>query len=127
MSAILTDGLGSGVHAGQSEEHADLFVDSSVLNAPDAEQRLDAIWGFYDKVNMEDIVACERVQIGVASQPYRGGRMVFRFEETIHRWSNMYAFGMPQSPPAKYTHIFTSPTHKFVELIHPSNARMPTH
>jgi hypothetical protein len=41
------------------------------------------------QVNQQDIDACELVQAGVQSNPYRGGRMVFRFEETIHRYANI--------------------------------------
>ena len=54
------------------------------------------------ETNLEDIAACEAVQEGVVSERYEGGRMSFRFEETIHRFQNMVAdhmVGQPRVPP----------------------------
>ena len=66
------------------------------------EARIDGMWEFYKQTNIEDIVACEAVQEGVKSRMYQGGRMSFRFEETIHRFQNMVAdhmIGAPTIPP----------------------------
>jgi choline monooxygenase len=37
---------------------------------------------------MEDIGIVESVQRGLQNHAYRGGRMCFRFEDTIHRFQN---------------------------------------
>ena len=62
----------------------------------DAEKRakLDAAWSFYEETNLEDIEVCENVQRGLAVDEYKGGRFSFRFEETIHRFQNIYADAM---------------------------------
>ena len=70
----------------------------------DAEKRakIDAAWKFYDETNLEDIEVCENVQRGVSCDEYKGGRFSFRFEETIHRFQNMYAdkmCGVDRIPP----------------------------
>jgi phenylpropionate dioxygenase-like ring-hydroxylating dioxygenase large terminal subunit len=86
----------------ETREHADLLVHPTLLaeyeehgtvHGRNVEETLDTLvdrmFEFYDNVNMEDIVACERVQVGVAARHYTGGRISFRFEETIHRFQNM--------------------------------------
>ena len=40
-------------------------------------------------VNREDIDIVERVQRGLANTAYTGGRMCYRFEESVHRFQNM--------------------------------------
>jgi choline monooxygenase len=75
----------------KSVEYADLSVHVSALEDPDAEQKLKAMFDFYDSVNKEDIEVVERVQKGLQVYEYTGGRMAFRFEETIHRFQNMVA------------------------------------
>jgi hypothetical protein len=40
-------------------------------------------------VNREDIAIVERVQAGLADPAYTGGRMCYRFEESVHRFQNM--------------------------------------
>ncbi|RHZ42392.1 hypothetical protein DYB26_005298 [Aphanomyces astaci] len=89
-------------------EHAELFVHPSVYDVPgtimapkhikicsfrgkhvDHKDKLDKMWAFYDQTNNEDFAVCERVQVGVMARAYQGGRMTFRFEETIHRFQNM--------------------------------------
>ena len=84
-------------------EHSALLVHPSVRDQgiPDLEKKLDNMMAFYDKTNIEDIVACERVQEGVESVAYEGGRFSFKFEETIHRFQNMcidHMIGEPRIP-----------------------------
>ena len=45
--------------------------------------------GFWDLVNREDIEIVERVQRGLGDLAYTGGRMCYRFEESVHRFQNM--------------------------------------
>lgn len=54
----------------------------------DSEQ-VDALARFWDEVNREDIDIVERVQTGLDSTPFSGGRMCYRFEEPVHRFQNM--------------------------------------
>ncbi|EQC31573.1 hypothetical protein, variant 2 [Saprolegnia diclina VS20] len=82
-------------------EHAELLVHPNVYDAPDAEAKLQKMWDFYDMTNNQDLSICERVQVGIKAKNYKGGRMTFRFEETIHRFQNMvadYMTGKPKIP-----------------------------
>ncbi|HZE04261.1 MAG TPA: aromatic ring-hydroxylating dioxygenase subunit alpha, partial [Solirubrobacteraceae bacterium] len=54
-----------------------------------AEQATDALAAFWDEVNREDIEIVERVQEGIDTTPFPGGRMCYRFEEPVHRFQNM--------------------------------------
>lgn len=73
-----------------TEEYADLLVHPHVLNGPDVDKKLDEMFAFYDMINMQDIVAVQRVQAGIQVQAYAGGRMCYRFEEPVHRFQNMW-------------------------------------
>ena len=50
---------------------------------------IEALTSFWDEVNREDITIVERVQDGLADPIYEGGRMCYRFEESVHRFQNM--------------------------------------
>jgi choline monooxygenase len=57
---------------------------------------------FWDEVNREDIGIVERVQLGLADPTYTGGRMCYRFEESVHRFQNMVIdrmLGIRRVPP----------------------------
>lgn len=75
--------------ADATSEYGDILVHPSVLERPDHEKEIDAILAFYDMVNVQDIVAVERVQKGIQARAYPGGRMTYRFEEPVHRFQNM--------------------------------------
>jgi len=75
----------------RSVEFADLSVHRSATQGPGADEKIDALWKFYDMTNDEDIGVCESVQKGLSVYEYNGGRLSFRFEETIHRFQNMVA------------------------------------
>lgn len=77
-------------------EHAHLLVHPSVIEDHEVRketeilnEKIDAMMAFYDMTNKEDIDICEMVQEGVKNKQYKGGRVSFRFEETIHRFQNM--------------------------------------
>lgn len=53
------------------------------------DEEVDALLRFWNDVNREDIAIVERVQRGLASPAYTGGRMCYRFEESVHRFQNM--------------------------------------
>src|SRR5205085_10782743 len=61
-----------------------------------------ALLSFWDEVNREDIAIVERVQAGLADPAYTGGRMCYRFEESVHRFQNMVIdrmLGLRRVPP----------------------------
>ncbi len=77
--------------AGLTEETAYLLAHPEVIEAagPGLDAEIDALVGFWDEVNREDIEIVERVQRGLTDPAYTGGRMCYRFEESVHRFQNM--------------------------------------
>jgi choline monooxygenase len=66
------------------------------------EREVDGLLAFWDEVNREDIAIVERVQLGLADPAYTGGRMCYRFEESVHRFQNMVIdrmLGIRRVPP----------------------------
>lgn len=54
-----------------------------------ADQAIDELSVFWDTVNRKDIDIVQRVQRGLDSTPFPGGRLCYRFEEPPHRFQNM--------------------------------------
>jgi choline monooxygenase len=77
--------------AGRTQEVTYLLAHAdSIDRAGDTlEQEVDSLLAFWDEVNREDIAIVERVQEGVSDLAYTGGRMCYRFEESVHRFQNM--------------------------------------
>jgi choline monooxygenase len=77
--------------AGHTHEVAYLLAHPDSIDAAgDAlEPETDALVRFWDEVNREDIAIVERVQQGLGDPAYTGGRMCYRFEESVHRFQNM--------------------------------------
>jgi len=73
----------------RSVECADLLVHPDALATEGAEGKIDEIFKFWTMVNQQDVTAVERVQVGLESKAYPGGRMCYRFEEPVHRYQNM--------------------------------------
>jgi choline monooxygenase len=77
----------------------------AVAGAGDSvEPETDALLAFWDEVNREDIAIVERVQAGLADPAYTGGRMCYRFEESVHRFQNMVIdrmLGVRRVPPGE--------------------------
>ena len=70
--------------------------------AADPASAIDGLAGFWDTVNREDIDIVERVQRGLDSTPFPGGRLCYRFEESLHRFQNMiidHMVGIRRVPP----------------------------
>jgi choline monooxygenase len=68
----------------------------------DSAAAIDGLLTFWDEVNREDIAIVERVQQGLADPAYTGGRMCYRFEESVHRFQNMVVdrmLGLRNVPP----------------------------
>ena len=90
------------VSAGHTSERTYLLAHPDSVARPGAEQAIDELAGFWDAVNREDIAIVERVQLGLGSLAYTGGRMCYRFEEPLHRFQNMVAdrmLGIHRIPP----------------------------
>jgi choline monooxygenase len=92
-----------------------------LLTHPDSRLRaeesdIDALARFWDEVNREDIGIVERVQDGLANPVYEGGRMCYRFEESVHRFQNMEIDRMlgirrvPEGDPRDHVPMFASGT-----------------
>ena len=85
-----------------TQESGDMLVHSSVLQNPEAKQKIDGIHSFWHEVNIEDKEAVELVQEGMNVNAYTGGRMCFKFEEPVHRFQNMVVdrmLGVDRIPP----------------------------
>jgi choline monooxygenase len=68
----------------------------------EAERMVADLVAFWDGVNREDVGIVERVQQGLADPVYTGGRMCYRFEESVHRFQNMLIdrmVGVERIPP----------------------------
>jgi choline monooxygenase len=90
--------------AGHTDETTFLLAHPESIEAAgdglDAE--VDSLLSFWDEVNREDIAIVERVQSGLSNPVYTGGRMCYRFEESVHRFQNMVVdrmLGVRRVPP----------------------------
>ncbi len=77
------------VSPGLTHETTYLLTHPESTGAADTERAVEDIAGFWDAVNREDIGIVERVHAGLASTPFPGGRLCYRFEESLHRFQNM--------------------------------------
>jgi phenylpropionate dioxygenase-like ring-hydroxylating dioxygenase large terminal subunit len=71
-------------------------------SGPEQKASVDGLARFWDEVNREDIAIVERVQAGLDTTPFPGGRLCYRFEEPVHRFQNMvvdHMVGAPRVPP----------------------------
>jgi len=73
----------------RSIESTDLLVHPNALGGEGIDEKIDQIFQFWNMVNTQDVAAVERVQVGLQSKAYPGGRMCYRFEEPVHRYQNM--------------------------------------
>ena len=92
-----------------------LLVHPAADSGPGVDAAVDQLCAFWDSVNREDIAIVERVQEGLDSTPFPGGRLCYRFEEPLHRFQNMvidHMVGSPRVPdgdPARTVRMFSSP------------------
>jgi choline monooxygenase len=77
------------VAPGLTHETTYLLTHPNSIGTGGTERAVDEIMSFWDGVNREDIEIVERVQSGLASTPFPGGRLCYRFEESVHRFQNM--------------------------------------
>jgi choline monooxygenase len=66
-----------------------LLTHPDATQGPEAQRAVDDLARFWDTVNREDVAIVERVQRGLDTTPFPGGRMCHRFEEPVHRFQNM--------------------------------------
>ncbi|MGA7271569.1 MAG: aromatic ring-hydroxylating dioxygenase subunit alpha [Acidimicrobiia bacterium] len=74
---------------GESRESTFLLTHPDTVQGEESRGALENLHAFWDDVNREDIDIVERVQRGISTPEYRGGRMCYRFEEPLHRFQNM--------------------------------------
>jgi phenylpropionate dioxygenase-like ring-hydroxylating dioxygenase large terminal subunit len=77
------------VDARVTRETTYLLTHPACADSRDYQQGIEQLASFWDAVNREDIAIVERVQEGLQSTPFPGGRLCYRFEEPIHRFQNM--------------------------------------
>jgi choline monooxygenase len=77
------------VTPGLTYETTYLLTRPESAGAAGTERAVDEIAKFWDAVNREDIDIVQRVQAGLDSTPFPGGRLCYRFEESLHRFQNM--------------------------------------
>jgi phenylpropionate dioxygenase-like ring-hydroxylating dioxygenase large terminal subunit len=73
----------------QTHETTYLLTHPEAAGGPDTGKAVDELARFWDMVNREDIDIVERVQRGLSTTPFPGGRLCYRFEESLHRFQNM--------------------------------------
>ena len=97
---------------GRTHEATYLLTHPESMSTGDSEEAVDKLAGFWDEVNRQDIEIVERVQEGLDSTPFPGGRLCYRFEEPLHRFQNMVIdrmVGLQRVPPgdeAESTRMF---------------------
>ena len=74
---------------GHTSEHTYILTHPDTMAAEGSNDAMSALAEFWDHVNREDIEIVERVQRGISTTDYPGGRMCYRFEEPLHRFQNM--------------------------------------
>jgi choline monooxygenase len=77
------------VAPGLTHETTYLLTHPESTAGESSEGAVDDLARFWDSVNREDIGIVERVQTGLATTPFPGGRLCYRFEESVHRFQNM--------------------------------------
>ena len=97
-----------------TEETTYLLTRPDTIDDPAAQEAIDRLAAFWDTVNREDVAIVQRVQEGLATTPFPGGPMCYRFEEPVHRFQNMIADRMvglrrvPAGDARAATQIFDS-------------------
>jgi choline monooxygenase len=90
------------VSPGLTLEDTYVLADPEASATTEGAAAVDGLQSFWDQVNREDIEIVERVQQGLSTTSYAGGRMCYRFEEPLHRFQNMVAdrmVGIDRVPP----------------------------
>ena len=75
--------------ASHTSEQTFLLTNPESLDGAGSEAAIDELMQFWDSVNREDVEIVEVVQRGMANTSYTGGRMCYRFEESVHRFQNL--------------------------------------
>jgi len=81
--------IASAVGPRSTVETTYLLTHPESTSAGESEQGIESLARFWDDVNREDIGIVERVQQGLDTTPFPGGRLCYRFEESLHRFQNM--------------------------------------
>jgi phenylpropionate dioxygenase-like ring-hydroxylating dioxygenase large terminal subunit len=87
---------------GHTSEATYLLTNPESRGLEGSEDAIDELLRFWDAVNLEDVEIVETVQRGLANTSYTGGRMCYRFEESVHRFQNLVIdrlLGIDRIPP----------------------------
>jgi hypothetical protein len=78
---------------GTSVEHCRLLVHKDGLEemGDKAQKAIEDMWQYYYEVNTEDFEVCEKTQVGIQAELFKGGRMEFAYEESLNRYHKMIA------------------------------------
>jgi choline monooxygenase len=99
--------------AGHTSEQTYLLTNPESLDDGGSEAAIDELMRFWDSVNVEDVEIVEVVQRGLANTSYTGGRMCYRFEESVHRFQNLEIDRMleieriPEGDPDEHVPMFS--------------------
>ena len=80
------------VSPGVSKEKLFILMDKNIdENDAETAYKISKLSDFYKLINEQDIEAVEKVQLGIdgTNGAYRGGKLTFKFEETIYRFQNI--------------------------------------
>lgn len=72
-----------------TSEQTYILTHPATMETDGAADAMEKLADFWDHVNSEDVEIVERVQTGISTTAYPGGRMCYRFEEPLHRFQNM--------------------------------------
>jgi choline monooxygenase len=98
--------------AGHTSETTYLLTNPESRGDAQSEASIDDLVAFWDSVNREDVAIVEVVQRGLANTSYTGGRMCYRFEESVHRFQNLVIDRMleidriPEGDPVEQAPMF---------------------
>ncbi len=98
--------------AGHTSERTYLLTNPESHDREGSDAAVDELMRFWDSVNAEDVEIVEVVQRGLANTSYTGGRMCYRFEESVHRFQNLEIDRMlgidriPEGDPAEQVPMF---------------------
>jgi choline monooxygenase len=101
--------------ANHTSEQTYLLTNPESLDDEGSEAAIDELMQFWDSVNREDVEIVGVVQRGMANTSYMGGRMCYRFEESVHRFQNLVIDRMlgvdriPEGDQAEQVPMFARP------------------
>jgi choline monooxygenase len=113
------------IASGRTRETTYLLTHPESTTGNGSEEAVEKLALFWDEVNREDIEIVERVQQGLETTPFPGGRLCYRFEEPLHRFQNMIIdrmVGVRRIPPGDA--VESAPMFASADRVEPSPSSM---